>query len=55
MKNLINNHYKYTNSQVAKLILNNWDNELKSFVKVMPIEYKRAISELYASSTKEVA
>ena len=55
MKNLINNHYKYTNSQAAKLILNNWDNELKSFVKVMPIEYKRAISELYASSTKEVA
>ena len=55
MKSLINNHYKYTNSQVAKLILNNWDNELKSFVKVMPIEYKRAISELYASSTKEVA
>lgn len=55
MKNLISNHYQYTESQIAKLILENWDNELKHFVKVMPNEYRRALNGLQVALTKEVA
>ena len=41
--NLIHNHFKYTNSKKAKRILDNMHAELKNFVKVMPIEYKRIL------------
>ncbi|MFH1640967.1 MAG: glutamate synthase-related protein, partial [Candidatus Omnitrophota bacterium] len=38
--NLINNHIRYTNSQKAKKILCNMNDEIKKFVRVIPIEYK---------------
>jgi glutamate synthase (NADPH/NADH) large chain len=41
--NLLRNHYKYTDSPVAKRILDGGPEELKKFVKVLPIEYKRII------------
>ncbi|XP_033120494.1 putative glutamate synthase [NADPH] [Anneissia japonica] len=34
-----------TGSKVASEILNNWENALKSFVKVFPNEYRRALNE----------
>jgi glutamate synthase domain-containing protein 3 len=37
------NHLKYTGSGRAKKILGNIERELKSFVKVMPTEYKRVL------------
>ncbi len=40
---LIVNHHKYTKSKVAKDILDNFGSELKNFVKVMPLEYKRIL------------
>jgi len=43
---LLKNHYKYTNSQIAKKILENYKTEMKRFVKVMPFEYKRVLSSL---------
>jgi glutamate synthase domain-containing protein 3 len=42
---LIAKHYKYTSSTVAAGILQNWDDELPRFVKIMPIDYKRALQE----------
>ncbi len=45
LKELIAKHYKYTGSTVAAGILQNWDDELPRFVKVMPIDYKRALAE----------
>ena len=45
MKELIAKHYKYTGSTVAAGILQNWDDALPHFVKVMPIDYKRALAE----------
>lgn len=42
---LLHNHLRYTKSAVAKKILDNFSKEKKRFVKVMPIEYKRALSE----------
>jgi glutamate synthase (NADPH/NADH) large chain len=44
LKALIENHQKYTNSSVAKTILDNWTSELANFVKVMPTDYKRVMA-----------
>lgn len=41
--NLIYNHHKYTQSSLAKEILDNFKNILKKFIKVMPLEYKRIL------------
>lgn len=41
--NLLRNHYKYTSSPKAKQVLDNLRVELKKFVRVMPLEYKRIL------------
>ena len=46
LKALIEKHLKYTGSTVARGILENWDESLKQFVKVMPTDYKRVLAEL---------
>ncbi|MDO1448361.1 glutamate synthase large subunit [Rhodocytophaga aerolata] len=43
LRELIENHQKFTGSDVADQILKNWGNTLHSFVKVMPREYKAAL------------
>tara|TARA_B100000795_G_scaffold199597_1_gene153453 strand:- start:40 stop:2829 length:2790 start_codon:yes stop_codon:yes gene_type:complete len=55
LKTLIENHCQYTESNIAKKILNQWDIELENFVKVMPIEYIRALNEMKETKKKEVA
>ncbi|WP_246454571.1 glutamate synthase large subunit [Hyunsoonleella aquatilis] len=42
----IEKHSLYTNSDIAKELLSDWDTSLGNFVKVMPIEYKRALKRL---------
>ena len=54
LKTLIEKHCQYTSSNIAKKMLKNWDKELENFVKVMPIEYKRALTEMNFSKIKEV-
>ena len=46
LKSLIENHVKYTQSEKGSALLGDWENSLKSFIKVMPIEYKRALKRL---------
>ena len=46
LKGLIENHLKYTDSTVAKNILDNWGQELSSFRKVMPSDYKKVLQEM---------
>jgi glutamate synthase (NADPH) large chain len=43
---LIENHRRYTGSQRAKAILDDWKTYLPKFVKVMPTEYKRALAAM---------
>ena len=43
LKRLITNHFENTGSDVAETILNDWDNQLQHFVKVMPADYKRVM------------
>ena len=50
LKELIEKHYKYTDSEVAKNILNDWDNQIDNFVKVMPTDYKRVLEEMKLSN-----
>jgi glutamate synthase (ferredoxin) len=40
---LIENHLKYTKSQNAKNILENWDKYVSKFVKIIPREYKNML------------
>jgi glutamate synthase (NADPH/NADH) large chain len=43
LRTLIENHLKFTGSDVAEKIIKNWGNTLHNFVKVMPREYKAAL------------
>ncbi len=43
---LIENHLHYTGSERARSILANWSEYLPKFVKVMPVEYRRALEEM---------
>ncbi len=53
LRQLIQKHLHYTNSAVARRILDDWDEYLPRFVKVMPVEYRRALLEMQAK--KQVA
>lgn len=44
LKALIKKHFLYTDSPVAKKILDNWEQHQSEFVKVMPTDYKRVLS-----------
>ena len=55
LKELIQAHFDNTQSEVAKMILDNWNDSLNYFVKVMPNEYKRALNELSETPKKETA
>jgi glutamate synthase (NADPH/NADH) large chain len=40
---LVERHLLHTGSARARELLDDWDNALKSFIKVMPKDYKRAL------------
>ncbi|MGG7053981.1 glutamate synthase large subunit [Nitrosomonas sp. ANs5] len=40
---MIENHYRYTGSTVARNILDNWEHSLTAFTKVMPIDYQSVL------------
>ncbi len=48
---LLKNHVRYTGSVRAKAILDNLDEYLPKFVKVMPVEYRRALQEMAPTKT----
>jgi glutamate synthase (NADPH/NADH) large chain len=53
LKQLVENHHRYTGSTVAADILANWDQYLPKFVKVMPVDYRRALKEIQAQQESE--
>jgi glutamate synthase (NADPH/NADH) large chain len=55
LKTLIENHLSYTGSSVAKQLLDDWENSLGQFVKVMPTDYKRVLRERAEKLDKQVA
>jgi glutamate synthase (NADPH/NADH) large chain len=48
LRNLIEQHFRYTGSERAKALLADWTTARRKFVKVFPTEYKRALGEMYA-------
>lgn len=45
LKSIISKHHQYTNSRLAKKILENWEEFVVKFKKVVPIEYKKVLEE----------
>jgi glutamate synthase (NADPH/NADH) large chain len=47
---LVERHLLYTGSTRARFLLEDWDSALSRFVKVVPLEYRRALLELRAEA-----
>lgn len=43
LKTIIEKHYYYTNSEIAKNIVDNWETEVNNFIKIMPKDYKKVL------------
>jgi glutamate synthase (NADPH/NADH) large chain len=52
LRQLIANHLHYTGSTVAGRILDEWQGYLAKFVKVMPVDYRRALTEMQAQNRR---
>jgi glutamate synthase (NADPH/NADH) large chain len=52
LRTLIEKHLRYTGSSVAREILDNWSSQASRFVKVMPVDYKRALEKMQAASNR---
>jgi glutamate synthase (NADPH/NADH) large chain len=55
LKRLIQNHRHYTGSKRAQEILDQWDNYLPKFVKVMPVDYREALKQIQEIQTSAAA
>jgi glutamate synthase domain-containing protein 3 len=55
LKQLIENHARYTGSVQARRILERWAEYRARFVKVFPNEYRRALGELAARQRRRAA
>jgi glutamate synthase (NADPH/NADH) large chain len=52
LKTMIENHFKNTKSTVAKFILDDFENQLKNFVKVFPRDYKKVLQSKKGAAVK---
>ncbi len=43
---MLTKHVQYTGSVPGQHVLNDWDKMIAKFVKVMPVDYKRALAEM---------
>nr|WP_232372447.1 glutamate synthase large subunit [Acuticoccus mangrovi] len=48
LRQMIVNHVEWTGSQRGQMILDHWDEYRPKFVKVMPVDYRRAMEEMEA-------
>jgi glutamate synthase (ferredoxin) len=46
LRELVERHSRYTGSALAGRLLADWDEAIARFVKVMPVEYKRALKRI---------
>ncbi|AHE98369.1 glutamate synthase large subunit [Thioalkalivibrio paradoxus] len=49
---LIERHLHYTGSEVAQRILADWDRYANQFVKVMPVDYRKALEKMQAQQSR---
>jgi glutamate synthase (NADPH/NADH) large chain len=55
LRGLIERHQQYTGSARAKRILERWDEYLPRFVKVMPVDYRKALEQMKAQQQAAAA
>ncbi|QEN88493.1 glutamate synthase large subunit [Labrys sp. KNU-23] len=55
LRKMIENHLHYTGSTLAKSMLDDWATYRTRFVKVMPVEYRRALREMEKARTMMAA
>ncbi|MEN8176360.1 MAG: glutamate synthase-related protein, partial [Pseudomonadota bacterium] len=53
LRQMIEDHLRYTGSEVARRILDSWQESLGQFVKVMPVDYRRALQEMQSRQAVE--
>ena len=52
---LIVRHHQYTQSAVARRMLDRWDDHVKKFVKVLPTEYRMVLERQHLGANNEMA
>ena len=45
LKGILEKHLRYTGSKKAKELLDDWEHNVKRFLKVMPIGYKHVLEQ----------
>jgi glutamate synthase domain-containing protein 2/glutamate synthase domain-containing protein 1/glutamate synthase domain-containing protein 3 len=55
VKQKLEKHLAYTDSPIAKTILDNWDSERRYFVRVIPNDYRKVLENLAAIEAKAAA
>jgi glutamate synthase domain-containing protein 2/glutamate synthase domain-containing protein 1/glutamate synthase domain-containing protein 3 len=53
LHDLVDRHMRYTSSEHATRLLRDWSEVAPRFVKVMPIDYRRALQRIHAEESKE--
>ena len=53
LRQMIEDHLAATDSSVARRLLDDWETSLSRFVKVMPVDYRRALREMQARTQSE--
>ena len=53
LKRLVENHFHYTGSFRARELVSNWESARGKFIKVMPVDYKRALGEMWRAANPQ--
>lgn len=53
LRRLVENHFRYTGSVRARDLVSNWPSARSKFVKVMPVDYKRALGEMWRAANPQ--
>ena len=50
LKRLVENHFRYTGSFGARDLVSHWESARGKFIKIMPVDYKRALGEMWRAA-----
>ena len=46
-------HFRYTGSLLARDMVSDWESARGKFVKIMPVDYKRALGEMWRAANPQ--
>ena len=53
LRDMIIKHFEYTQSKIAKKVLDNWMEVEKQFIKVFPKDYQRVLARIESEKRNE--